>query len=99
MGLSPEKIVCVDHHTAHASAAYYGWGNFDDDILILTCDGAGDGLCATVSIGRNGRIERIHAIEQADSIGNIYAMVTFLMGMVPLEEGDHRVGVALLDGL
>src|SRR3989441_2502490 len=94
MGISPDKIVCVDHHTAHASAAYYGWGKFEDDILILTCDGAGDGLCATVNIGRNGRIERIHEIEQAASIGNIYAMVTFLMGMVPLEHEYKLMGLA-----
>jgi carbamoyltransferase len=94
MGISPEKIVFVDHHTAHAAAAYYGWGNFGDDILVLTCDGAGDGLCATVSIGRKGRIERLHEVRQADSIGNIYAMVTFLMGMVPLEHEYKLMGLA-----
>src|SRR5207237_10034426 len=85
MGIPAERVVCVDHHTAHAAAAYYGQANFDDDVLVLTCDGVGDGLCATVSIGRNGRLERLHAVEKADSIGNIYAMVTYLMGMVPLE--------------
>lgn len=94
MGISAEKIVFVEHHTAHAAAAYYGLGNFDDDILVLTCDGAGDGLCATVNIGRNGCIERLQAVEQADSIGNIYAMVTFLMGMVPLEHEYKLMGLA-----
>jgi len=94
LGIPREKIVFVDHHTAHAAAAYYGWANFDDEILVLTCDGAGDGLCATVSVGRNGRIERLHAVPQADSIGNIYAMVTFLMGMVPLEHEYKLMGLA-----
>ena len=94
IGIPWEKIVFVEHHTAHAAAAYYGWGNFETPILVLTCDGAGDGLCATVSIGRSGRLERLHAIEQADSIGNIYAMATFLMGMVPLEHEYKLMGLA-----
>ena len=47
LGIPWDKIVFVDHHTAHAAAAYYGWGNFEDDVLVLTCDGAGDRLCAT----------------------------------------------------
>lgn len=94
MGLPPEKIVFVEHHTAHAAAAYYGLGNFEDDILVLTCDGAGDGRCATVNIGRGGRIERLHAVDQGHSVGNIYAMVTFLMGMVPLEHEYKLMGLA-----
>ena len=94
MGIPAERIVSVDHHTAHAAAAYYGLANFDDDILVLTCDGVGDGLCATVSIGRNGRLERLHAIDKSDSIGNIYAMVTYLMGMVPLEHEYKLMGLA-----
>ena len=94
MGIPAARIVCVDHHTAHAAAAYYGQANFDDDILVLTCDGAGDGLCATVNVGRNGRLERLHALGKADSIGNIYAMVTYLMGMVPLEHEYKLMGLA-----
>jgi carbamoyltransferase len=94
LGIASDRIVPVDHHTAHAAAAYYGLGNFDDDILVLTCDGAGDGLCATVSVGRNGRLERLHEVAQAHSIGNIYAMVTFLMGMVPLEHEYKLMGLA-----
>jgi carbamoyltransferase len=94
MGIPLEKIVFVEHHTAHAAAAYYGWGRFEDPVLVLTCDGAGDGLCATVSIGRGGRLERLHTVPQADSIGNIYAMITFLMGMVPLEHEYKLMGLA-----
>ena len=94
MGLPWEKIVFVDHHTAHAAAAYYGWGDFEHDVLVLTCDGAGDGLCATVNVGRCGRLQRLHQVRQADSIGNIYAMVTFLMGMVPLEHEYKLMGLA-----
>ncbi len=94
MGFAREKVVFVEHHAAHAAAAYFGLGNFEDDVLVLTCDGAGDGLCATVNIGSDGRIERRHEVRQGHSIGNIYAMVTFLMGMVPLEHEYKLMGLA-----
>jgi carbamoyltransferase len=94
MGVSPEKVVFVDHHTAHAAAAYYGMGNFGDEVLVLTCDGAGDGLCATVNVGRGGHLKRLSGIAQDHSLGNIYAMVTFIMGMVPLEHEYKLMGLA-----
>jgi carbamoyltransferase len=94
LGFADERVVFVDHHMAHAAAAYYGLGNFDEDILVLTNDGAGDGLCATINIGRDGRIERIAEVPEAESVGNIYAMVTFILGMVPLEHEYKLMGMA-----
>lgn len=93
-GFAPERIHFIDHHTAHAASAYYGWGKFDEPILVLTNDGAGDGLCATVSIGEGGRLRRIAEVPESASIGNIYAMITFLMGMVPLEHEYKLMGMA-----
>jgi carbamoyltransferase len=93
-GVPGSRIEFVDHHMAHAAAAYYGLANFDDDMLVLTNDGAGDGLCATVNIGRKGKLERIAAVPESESIGNIYAMVTFIMGMVPLEHEYKLMGMA-----
>ena len=93
-GFAPERIQFMDHHTAHAAGAYYGWGKFDEPILVLTNDGAGDGLCATVSIGEGGRLRRLAAVPESESIGNIYAMITFLMGMVPLEHEYKLMGMA-----
>ena len=84
----------VEHHLAHASAAYYGWGRFDAPVLVLTCDGSGDRLCATVSIGEKGRLTRIAEIDQSHSIGRLYASITYLMGMVPLEHEYKVMGLA-----
>jgi carbamoyltransferase len=47
-----------------------------------------------VNIGRDGRLRRLQEVPQADSIGNIYAMATFLMGMVPLEHEYKLMGLA-----
>jgi carbamoyltransferase len=84
------RFVPVEHHLAHTAAAYYGLANFEDDILVLTCDGSGDGVCATVSLGRGGRLERLHAVAAEHSVGALYEVTTCLMGMVP-EEHEYKV--------
>ena len=93
-GVPLEKITFVDHHTAHASSAYYGLADYDDRILVLTNDGAGDGICATVNVGYGGRLQRISAITEDNSLATIYAMVTYMMGMTPLEHEYKIMGLA-----
>jgi carbamoyltransferase len=91
LGFSAETIVFEDHHLSHAAAAYYGcpWWR-DEPLLVLTNDAGGDGLCATVSIGEQGKLRKICEIAVSESIGYIYSMITFLMGMVP-EEHEYKV--------
>lgn len=93
-GFDEERLSFMDHHLAHAAGAYYGWGRLDTPVLVLTNDGAGDGLCATVNIGEKGVLRRIASVPESESIGNIYAMITFLMGMVPLEHEYKLMGMA-----
>jgi carbamoyltransferase len=94
MGFPRERIRLVEHHTAHASSAYYGWGRLDEPVLVLTNDGMGDDICATVSIGKDDRLERIAAVPCDESVAEIYALTTFLMGMVPLEHEYKLMGMA-----
>ncbi len=93
-GIPEEKIQPVEHHLAHAAAAYYGQGIYDRDILVLTCDGEGDGLCATINIGEKGSLKRIAGVPRNESIGNLYSVTTFMMGMVPLEHEYKLMGMA-----
>jgi carbamoyltransferase len=65
-----------------------------DKILVLTCDGAGDRVCATVNIGHNGNLARIAAVEESHSIGALYGKITFLSGMVPMEHEYKLMGLA-----
>jgi len=88
------KVTFVNHHLCHAAATYYGWENYSSDILILTCDGMGDRVCATVSKGSDGNIELIESIPESESVCNIYAVLTFLLGMVPLEHEYKIMGMA-----
>ena len=98
LGIPRDKIISVDHHLAHAAAAYYGWGKYAEKILIITCDGQGDGLCASVNIGYQGNIERIAEISWKESIGSLYAIVTLLMGMIPLEHEYKIMGLSPYSG-
>lgn len=84
----------IDHHLSHCAAAYYGYGNMDDDVLIFTSDGAGDRLCATVNVGRNGKIKRLAKLPSQFSLARLYAMITFKLGMVPLEHEYKLMGLA-----
>ena len=93
-GLDEKKIRFINHHLCHASAAYYGQGNKKDKILVLTCDAAGDGICASVSIGRDGKLERLATVSQSDSVPVFYSLITFLMGFVPLEHEYKLMGLA-----
>lgn len=93
-GFAKKKMRFIDHHHCHASAAYYGWGKYDEEVLVLTCDGAGDRICASVNIGKGGRIERIASIHENESIASLYACITTLMGFVPLEHEYKLMGMA-----
>lgn len=93
LGFENGLLAPVDHHTAHAAAAYYGSG-WQGKVLVLTCDGGGDRLSATVNIGDNGQIHRLASVAEDDSIGWLYAMVTYSMGMMPLEHEYKVMGLA-----
>ncbi|MBK7294907.1 MAG: hypothetical protein IPI84_14355 [Holophagaceae bacterium] len=47
-GVDRQKVFTIEHHRCYASTAYFG-RPIDEDALVITVDGAGDSLCATVS--------------------------------------------------
>lgn len=93
LGFSREKVQFVDHHVAHAAAAYFG-SPWREDVLVLTCDGSGDDLCATVSLGREGTLHRIAQVDGSHSIGMVYALTTLYLGMLPIEHEYKLMGMA-----
>jgi carbamoyltransferase len=92
------QTTAVEHHLAHASAAYYTspWASAASATraLVFTCDGSGDRLSATVSIGDGGNLQRIAWISEHDSIGRLYSLVTRRLGMTPLEHEYKVMGLA-----
>jgi carbamoyltransferase len=60
---------CIDHHLSHAASAYYASGF--DEATVVTWDGSGDGLSATISHGKGGKLTTLE--ERNDfSIGEVY---------------------------
>ncbi|MBK9154760.1 MAG: hypothetical protein IPM25_11190 [Chloracidobacterium sp.] len=60
---------CVDHHLSHAASAYYASGF--NEATVVTWDGSGDGLSATIAHGKDGKLT---VLEQRNdfSIGEVY---------------------------
>ena len=94
LNIAENKIVVVEHHLAHAASAYYGCPWVNERVLILTCDGSGDGICATVNIGDSGQLSRMSQTENHASLGKIYSRITLLLGMKPWEHEYKIMGLA-----
>ena len=84
-GIENPRITFVDHHTAHATAAYYtsGWKSS----LVITQDASGDGWCSKVFVGEGGRLREVHAVPFFHSPGHYYEYVTFMLGFKLGREG------------
>ncbi len=78
-GLSNKKLYIIEHHLAHAASAYYSSGF--KEALILTLDGAGDGLSGSISIGDNGKIKRLAEFKASSSLGILYGAATLACDM------------------
>ncbi len=87
-----KKLVFIDHHTAHASGGYYASGF--KEALVLTLDGAGDGLSGSVSIGDNGELKRIKEFKASASLGILYGAATIACDMRYSEDEGKLMSLA-----
>jgi len=78
-------IEYIDHHLAHASAAYYASGF--NQALSITMDGTGDLLSATVNVCDDGKIDTISQTPGKHSAGSLYSEVTRMCGF---KMGKHE---------
>lgn len=82
----------VEHHRAHAAAAWTLSGF--PSALAITADSMGDGVSATVSRCADGRIERLWSAAAADSLGRFYETVTAALGFIPSRHEGKVTGLA-----
>lgn len=94
LGFRDDQVWFSDHHKAHAATVYYGLRRDDDPYLILTLDGGGDMLSGAVWVGEAGSLRLVDTIDTPDSLGQIYAVVTHLLGFAPLEHEYKLMGMA-----
>lgn len=95
-GLNTQKSTYLDHHTAHAYATLYssGFSQKFNKVLVITCDGGGDGLSSSISLYRNNKLKRIAHSSQDNSLGVLYGSITDILGMNPLEHEYKVMGLA-----
>lgn len=92
IGLAHCDVQAFDHHHCHAASVYYTSGITDP--LIITMDGAGDGLCASASIVENGKIMRKSGASDHISPGRFYSEITGFCGFKRLRHEGKITGLA-----
>ena len=91
-GLGHTELRLVDHHEAHAAAA--AWASGFASCAVVTLDGLGDGLSATISTFRDGRLHRVAASPARHSLGVFFEHVTNLLNMRELEDEGKVMALA-----
>lgn len=99
LGVEKNLIHIIEHHTAHAAAAFYAspFAEADDGGMtaVLTNDASGDGLCATWNAAGPDGIRRIASSPSAaGSLGSFYSLITQYLGMRQLEHEYKVMGLA-----
>lgn len=91
-GFRRAALTLYDHHACHAVAAACASGF--ERCIVLTIDGVGDGLSATVSVRDGQRLERLAATPAGHSPGIFFEHVTNLLNMRELEDEGKVMALA-----
>ncbi|HEV3115479.1 MAG TPA: carbamoyltransferase C-terminal domain-containing protein [Gemmataceae bacterium] len=93
-GMADKPVLPFDHHLCHAATAYYH-RPWSEPATVLTMDGAGDGLCATVNTGRGLELEVVARTPKFHSLAaGMYSAITAHLGLKPYEHEYKVMGMA-----
>jgi len=81
-------VYYIDHHVAHAAAAFLN-SPFDSS-AILTVDGYGEHNAVLIGMGEGNKVRAVHRIDFPHSVGALYAAVTQYLGFKP-NSGEGKV--------
>lgn len=90
--LGQAQLRLVDHHEAHAAAA--AWASGFASCAVVTIDGLGDGVSATISKFVDGRLHRVTTSPARSSLGVFFEHVTNLLNMRELEDEGKVMALA-----
>jgi len=91
-GFSGLRLRAYDHHLAHAATAAYGSGF--RSCAVMTVDGVGDGVAATVARFSRDALRVIARTPAAHSPGIFFEHVTALLNMRELEDEGKVMALA-----
>lgn len=92
--IDKDKVRAYEHHQTHAASAYYTSPYNNEDALVLTVDGEGDLLSATVNVVKDGKWKRLAETSSDTSFGWLYMEVTGYLGMKRNEHEFKVMGMA-----
>jgi len=88
----------VHHHLAHAASAFLLSGL--EEACVLTVDGKGDKISATIYRGAaDGTLDLLRSSGSRDSLGCFYQAVTETLGFVPIDSEYKTMGLAATTSL
>lgn len=82
----------IDHHLCHAASAYYTSGRSES--LVITSDGSGDGMSASVYKGIGGELIKVKEIPTYNSVAYYYGYVTIIAGLKMFRHEGKITGLA-----
>ena len=91
-GLGHARLDLHDHHACHARAAAHASGF--DRCAVLTIDGLGDGLSASLCAFEDGRLHVVTTSPATHSLGVFFEHVTTLLNMRELEDEGKVMALA-----
>ncbi len=83
-----------DHHRLHAVTGYFFSPFYKKDCVVITCDGSGDAICASVYLAKGGNLEKLVEISTYNSLGEFYTQITRYLGMKPMSHEYKVMGLA-----
>lgn len=92
LGLAGARLELHDHHLCHAVAAASASGF--ERALVVTIDGVGDGVSATVGVLDGGRLTTLARTPARHSPGIFFEHVTSLLNMRELEDEGKVMALA-----
>ena len=95
LGVDPEKVTVVNHHTCHAYGAYLTSG-FKEKTIVLSYDGGGDTDFGKIYLAENNKLFQIKnmPVWSCGSAGQMYAHTTVCMGWKMLKDEGKVTGLA-----
>jgi carbamoyltransferase len=93
-GLGNKPIRSYDHHLCHAATAHFH-RPWEGPAAVLTLDGAGDGICASVNVARGTDIQILAQTPKYHSpAAGLYSAITAHLGLRPYEHEYKVMGMA-----
>lgn len=88
------EVDFIDHHTAHASSAYFV-SSFND-ALVVVMDGAGEKDSLTAFLGEGNKIKKVFNVGIENSLGFVYWRGTKFLGFKGFQDEYKVMGLSSL---